>query len=119
MEKRLLNFPSSRQAPFFPLHRALFLVRITLCIKMESPFHGAYIMNLVTTAVAAKFLNITPDAIRYHERLGHLLAIRVERGQGGQFQRLFVQEDLERFGRQRAAAALARQDAVTTVAESV
>jgi DNA-binding transcriptional MerR regulator len=67
------------------------------------------VMNLVTTAVAAKILNITPDAVRYHERQGHLIAIKVERGQGGQQQRLFVQEDLERFGRQRAAAALARQ----------
>jgi DNA-binding transcriptional MerR regulator len=66
-------------------------------------------MNLVTTSVAAKLLNLTPDAIRYHERQGHLIAIKVERGQGGQLQRLFVQEDLERFGRQRAARALARQ----------
>jgi DNA-binding transcriptional MerR regulator len=76
-------------------------------------------MNLVTTAGAAKILPLPPDAVRYHERQGHIVAMRVERGQGGQFQRLFVQEDLERFGRQRAAAALARQSQGDVEAEVV
>jgi hypothetical protein len=39
--------------------------------------------------------------VRYHERQGHILAIKVERG-AGEFMRLFVREDIERFQRQRA-----------------
>ena len=58
-------------------------------------------MNLLTTKAVAQMLNLTPDAVRYHERQGHILAIRVERGQG-EFMRLFVKEDIERFQRQRA-----------------
>jgi DNA-binding transcriptional MerR regulator len=57
-------------------------------------------MNLMTTKAVAQMLNLTPDAVRYHERLGHILAIRVERGVG-EYQRLFVREDIERFQRQR------------------
>ena len=64
-------------------------------------------MNLLTTQGAAAILGLTPDAVRYHERQGHILAIKVERGQG-EFQRLFVQEDIERFLRQREARELAR-----------
>jgi hypothetical protein len=45
-------------------------------------------------------LKLTPDAVRYHERHGHILAIKVERGQG-EFMRLFIKEDIERFQRQR------------------
>ena len=59
-------------------------------------------MNLLTTKKAAAILGLTPDAVRYHERQGHILAIKVDRG-GGDFMRLFVQEDIERFQRQRAA----------------
>jgi hypothetical protein len=59
-------------------------------------------MELLTTKRVAVLLGITPDAVRYHERQGHILALRVERGPG-EFQRLFVKEDIERFQRQRAA----------------
>jgi DNA-binding transcriptional MerR regulator len=59
-------------------------------------------MKLLTTSAAARLLNMTTDNVRYHERQGHLLALRVERG-SGESMRLFVQEDLERFQRQRAA----------------
>ena len=59
-------------------------------------------MNLLTTKAVAQMLNLTPDAVRYHERQGHILAIKVERGQG-EFMRLFGKEDSERFQRQRAA----------------
>jgi DNA-binding transcriptional MerR regulator len=64
-------------------------------------------MNLLTTKKAAAILGLTPDAVRYHERQGHILAIKVDRSQG-EFQRLFVQEEIERFQRQREARELAR-----------
>ena len=59
-------------------------------------------MELLTTKTVAVMLGLTPDAVRYHERQGHILAIKVERGQG-KFQRLFVKQDIERFQRQREA----------------
>jgi DNA-binding transcriptional MerR regulator len=62
-----------------------------------------HIMHLLTTKKAAALLGLTPDAVRWHERKGHLLAIKVDRGQG-EFQRLFLQEDVERFQRQRELA---------------
>lgn len=58
-------------------------------------------MDLLTTKKVAQMLDITSDAVRYHERKGHILAIKVDRG-GGDFMRLFVKEDIERFQRQRA-----------------
>ena len=59
-------------------------------------------MELLTTKRVAALLGLTPDAVRYHEREGHILSIRVERGPG-EFQRLFIKEGIERFQRQRAA----------------
>jgi hypothetical protein len=59
-------------------------------------------MDLLTTSAAARLPNLTTDCVMYHEREGHLLAIRVERG-SGEFMRLFVREDIERFARQRAS----------------
>jgi DNA-binding transcriptional MerR regulator len=59
------------------------------------------VMNLLTTKKAAAILGLTPDAIRYHERQGHILAIKVDRGEGD-FMRLFIREDIERFRRRRA-----------------
>jgi DNA-binding transcriptional MerR regulator len=64
-------------------------------------------MNLLTTKAVATMLGLTPDAVRWHERQGHILAIRVERGDG-EFQRLFVKEDIERFQRQRETARAAK-----------
>jgi DNA-binding transcriptional MerR regulator len=64
-------------------------------------------MNLLTTHAAAKLLGVTPDAVRYHERKGHILAIRVERGADDPM-RLFVREDIERFVRERDAAKAAK-----------
>jgi DNA-binding transcriptional MerR regulator len=63
---------------------------------------GCTTMELLTTRTVAALLGITCEAIRYHEREGHLLAIKVERCPG-QFQRLFLKEDVERFQRQRTA----------------
>ena len=64
-------------------------------------------MDLLTTSKVALMLGMTSDNVRYHEREGHIFAIKVERSPG-EFQRLFVQEDIERFQRQRATQALAR-----------
>ena len=46
-------------------------------------------MNLITTKMAAAMAGLTPDAMRYHERAGHILAIKIERSPG-EFQRLFI-----------------------------
>jgi DNA-binding transcriptional MerR regulator len=64
-------------------------------------------MNLLTTKTTAQILNLTPETIRYHEKKGHLIAIKVDRG-GGDFQRLFLREDVERFQRQRDHARTAK-----------
>jgi DNA-binding transcriptional MerR regulator len=53
-------------------------------------------MVLLTTLSVAKRLNVKTDAVRYLERTGHLVAIRVERG-SGQMQRLFLEEDVLRY----------------------
>jgi len=65
-------------------------------------------MVLLTPNGAAQILGITADAVRYHERLGHLLAIKVDRGTGRPM-RLFVKEDVERFLRQRTVRSGANQ----------
>ena len=61
----------------------------------------------MTTNRVAQILGITPDSVRYHERKGHILAIKVARG-GGDFQRLFLGEDIERFQRLRAEKSVER-----------
>jgi len=66
-------------------------------------------MDLLTTSAVARLLNMTTDNVRYHERQGNLLAILVERG-SGEFMRLFVREDIERFRRQRASREQAKQE---------
>jgi DNA-binding transcriptional MerR regulator len=58
-------------------------------------------MELLSTQAAAKLLGMTPDAVRYHERKGHIHAFRVERG-SDEPMRLFVREDVEKFVLQRA-----------------
>ena len=68
-------------------------------------------MAFLTTQTVAKLLGVTPDAVRYLERTGRLLAIKLERGTG-QIQRLFLEEDVQRCAQQRAArkeAKLARK----------
>lgn len=64
-------------------------------------------MNLMSTKAVAMMLGLTPDAVRYHARQGHILAIKVERS-AGEFQRLFVREDIERFQRQREQARMTK-----------
>ena len=57
-------------------------------------------VELITTSVAAVLAGLDPDTIRYHANEGNILAIRVARG-NGEYQRLFVREDIERFARKR------------------
>jgi hypothetical protein len=63
-------------------------------------YGGVHIVEFWTTCVASRFLEITDTALRYHERLGHVRAFKLERG-NGEFQRLFIREDIERFKRER------------------
>ena len=63
-------------------------------------------MFLTTHAVALR-LGLTCDAVRWHERHGHLLSVKVERSPGS-FQKVYMEEDLERFRQVRAAKARAR-----------
>jgi hypothetical protein len=58
-------------------------------------------MTFITTREVAFMADLTPDAVRYHERKGHLLAFKIERSPGI-FQRLFLKEDVEKLIRQRA-----------------
>ena len=66
-------------------------------------------MDLLTTSAAARLLNMTTDNVRYHEREGHLLALRVQRG-SGVYMRLFIRQDIERFQRQRTVTHPAPQN---------
>jgi DNA-binding transcriptional MerR regulator len=70
-------------------------------------------VDLLTTKKVAQMLDITSDAVRYHERQGHILAIKVDRG-GGDFQRLFLLQDVERFVQQRKQARTAKVGAGST-----
>jgi|RhiMethySRZTD1v2_1073278.scaffolds.fasta_scaffold12917_6 DNA-binding transcriptional MerR regulator len=60
-------------------------------------------MNLLSTHKAALLAQCTPDNIRYHAKQGRLLPIKIDRG-NGRFERLYLQEDVERFVREREAA---------------
>lgn len=64
-------------------------------------------MFLTTHAVALR-LGLTCDAVRWHERHGHLQSIKVERSPTS-YQRLYFEEDVERFRQKRVAKALLRQ----------
>jgi hypothetical protein len=64
-------------------------------------------MFLTTNAVALR-LGLTCDAVRWHERQGHLESIRVQRSPTS-YQRLYFEENVERFRQKREAKALARQ----------
>jgi hypothetical protein len=57
-------------------------------------------MAFLTTKAAAARTGLTTDCIRWHEKHGRLLSIKVERSPGV-FMRLFLEEDVERFVRQR------------------
>ena len=70
-------------------------------------------MAFLTTQTVAKLLGVTPDAVRYLERTGRLLAIKLERGPG-QIQRLFLEEDVQRC--QQAAGGAASGQAREAVA---
>jgi hypothetical protein len=64
-------------------------------------------MFLTTHAVALR-LGLTCDAVRWHERQGHLQSIKVERSPTS-YQRLYFEENVEAFRQKRETEALARQ----------
>ena len=72
----------------------------------------------LTTHGAALRLGLTCEAVRWHERHGRLTTIKVERSPGS-YQKIYVEESVERFRQQRAAAALARQARDEVEAEAV
>jgi hypothetical protein len=63
-------------------------------------------MSFLTTKAVSLRTGLTTDAIRWHERNGRLLSIKVERSPGV-FQRVYLSEDVDRFIQQRAAHKLA------------
>ena len=64
-------------------------------------------MNLLSTHKAALLAQCTPDNIRYHARQGRLLSIKIDQG-NGRFERLYLEEDVARFVRERAGARAAK-----------
>ncbi len=54
--------------------------------------------DILTVRDAAKVLGISDQMVRWHERQGHIRAIRTVRGW-----RLFLHKDVEALGRQLAA----------------
>ena len=74
-------------------------------------------MELLSCKAAAQMLDLTTDAIRYHERCGHILAIHVNRGTAATM-RLFVKEDIERFQRERLSQAQEREAAKSEAADA-
>ena len=62
----------------------------------------------LTTHMVALRLGLTPDAVRWHERNGHLQSIKVQRSPTS-YQRLYFEENVEAFRQKREADALARQ----------
>jgi hypothetical protein len=58
-------------------------------------------MELLTTGSTAQLLEMSNQGVYYHVKQGHLVPMKIERGHG-QFQRLFLREDVERFLQRRA-----------------
>lgn len=58
--------------------------------------------ELMLASEAGKLLGLTSDSVRYHEKLGRLQTVRVERGQG-RIMKLYRRGEVERFLRQRMA----------------
>jgi hypothetical protein len=67
-------------------------------------------MSFMTTKAVALKTGLSADAVRWNERCGRLLAIKVEDGRG-HYQRLFLAEDVERFMKLRAQNALPPEEA--------
>jgi hypothetical protein len=58
-------------------------------------------MAFLTTKAVALRAGLTSDAIRWNERRGRLLSIKVDSGHG-HYQRLYLEEDVDRFIKERA-----------------
>jgi MerR HTH family regulatory protein len=100
MEAIIVNPFSFRQG--FLLASWLYSIYNPFDKKTDYLLKESPLMELLTTSKVALMLGMTSDNVRYHERLGHLLALRVQRA-NGEYMRLFVREDVERFQRQREA----------------
>jgi hypothetical protein len=77
-------------------------------------------MSFLTTKAVALRAGLTSDAIRWNERHGRLLSIKVDSGHG-HYQRLYLEEDVERFIKERAKRAqtkAAEKVALTRIAVS-
>jgi hypothetical protein len=61
-------------------------------------------MSFLTTKAVALRTGLTSDAIRWNERHGRLLSIKVDSGHG-HYQRLYLEDDVTRFIAERAKRA--------------
>jgi hypothetical protein len=61
-------------------------------------------MGFMTTKAVCLKTGLSADAVRWNERCGRLLAIKVDDGRGS-YQRLFMEEDVDRFLKERAKRA--------------
>jgi hypothetical protein len=71
-------------------------------------------MAFLTTKAVCLKTGLSADAVRWNERCGRLLAIKVDDGRGS-FQRLFMEEDVERFLKERAKRASAKAAAKAAI----
>ena len=72
-------------------------------------------MAYLTTRGAAERLGISADGVRWLEKRGRLMAIKVSSGHG-HFQRLYLEESIERYRKEREHAALARAEPAEALA---
>ena len=72
-------------------------------------------MSFLTTKAVALRAGLTSDAIRWNERRGRLLSIKVDSGHG-HYQRLYLEEDVARFIKERARRAQAKATAQAALA---
>jgi hypothetical protein len=71
-------------------------------------------MSFMTTKAVCLKTGLSADAVRWNERRGRLLAIKVDDGRGS-YQRLFLEADVERFMQLRAKEALQKVPAEAPV----
>lgn len=71
-------------------------------------------MSFLTTKAVALRAGLTSDAIRWNERHGRLLSIKVDSGHG-HYQRLYLEDDVERFIKERAKRMQAKATAKATL----
>lgn len=98
----------SPNASAFSLYERASLRRMTVQKKLSLLNYSRSLSVFLTTHMVALRLGLTPDAVRWHERNGHLQSIKVQRSPTS-YQRLYFEENVEAFRQKREADALARQ----------